>query len=177
MKHQLPTLILLAVLFPLGMAFGHFVAREENEIERVEKVTAAQEAPYPELHAPAIADLVNTERTKAGLPALAYQPLLEASACAKADDMIAKNYWAHVAPDGTHWGSFIDKTGYGYYKAGENLAYGQQSDGTVVTDWMGSTTHKANIISDFTEQGMCVRYGTFQGGKYAIIVNHFGRPL
>lgn len=169
--------IVLAVLFPLGILFGYSVGHRESTTEQVAQQLQAQEAPYPELHAPAIADLVNVERAKAGLPALAYNAQLEASACAKAEDMITQNYWNHIAPDGSNWSKFVDATGYQYYKAGENLAYGQRSNDMAVTDWMNSTTHKANIVDQYTDQGMCVRYGAFQGGKYAVIVNHFGMPL
>lgn len=178
MKNKLPTLILLAILFPLGMILGFSLGDQKTEERRQTAETQAKYAPYPELQNAAIADLVNQERAKTGVAALAYNAKLEASACAKADDMISRQYWAHTAPDGTHWRKFMDDAGYRYYRAGENLAYGQESNADVVTDWVGSATHMKNIQDpSYTEQGMCVRYGDFQGGKNAVIVNHFGRSL
>lgn len=178
MKNKLLTIILLAILFPLGMLAGSFINSQNTEDERRAAETQAEYSPYPKLQNTAIADLINQERAKNNIPVLAYNAQLEASACAKADDMLSKNYWSHVAPDGSHWAKFIDATGYRYYRVGENLAYGQLSNADVVTDWVGSETHLKNIKdAEFTEQGMCVRYGDFQGGKYAVTVNHFGRGL
>src|SRR5690349_13631924 len=43
----------------------------------------------------------NAARSANGLGGLSLNSLLNSSAQAKADDMAAKDYWAHVAPDGT----------------------------------------------------------------------------
>lgn len=175
MKTNLITPLLLAILFPLGVLSGYILGNQTTVAKQYQAELQAKEAPYPELHTAALADLVNKERAKHNLPALAYNAQLESSACAKAEDMLAKNYWAHVSPEGVRGINLIEQAGYRYYSAGENLAYGQRSDDAVVTDWIGSTTHERNIIEPgFTEQGMCVKYGNFQGGKYALIVNHFG---
>lgn len=129
------------------------------------------------LSADTIERLVNVERQKAGLSPLTTNEKLRTSACAKADDMIARNYWAHVAPDGAAPWYFFAKTGYDYAKAGENLAYGHPNETSLVNKWMSSPTHKENIVGQFSEQGICVRVGDYQGGNYNVIVNHFGLPL
>ena len=174
-KNRIITIILLAILFPLGMFAGYQVGHQDTVARQKKADMEALHAPYPELHNNVIAEKINDERMKLGVAALSYNQQLEASACAKADDMIAENYWAHTAPDGTHWSKLIPAAGYVYYRAGENLAYGQRTDQEVVTDWMNSATHKANIVDpSFSEFGVCVRYGNFQGGQFAVIVNHFG---
>lgn len=127
-----------------------------------------------------VADLyagVNNERTKVGLLPLVAHPLLEASACAKTDDMVAKNYWSHVAPDGTDPWHFFKRVGYAYTNAGENLAYGHASAADTVRDWMASESHRVNILGRYTQMGMCVRDKVqYQGGTHSVVVNHFGTP-
>src|SRR3989304_3392757 len=69
--------------------------------------------------------LVNQERAEQGLPVLARNTKLEQAAFKKAQDMFAKDYWAHYAPDGstTPW-QFILSAGYTYKYAGANPAEG-----------------------------------------------------
>ena len=67
-------------------------------------------------------EYTNEERQKNNLPVLSYNQKLSDAAAKKAADMLAKNYWAHFAPDGgTPW-DFILNSGYSYELAGENLA-------------------------------------------------------
>src|SRR5665647_1797248 len=66
----------------------------------------------------------NAQRTADNESQLSIDPLLSRAAQAKADDMVAANYWSHTSPDGkTPW-TFIAASGYSYQRAGENLAYG-----------------------------------------------------
>ena len=48
-----------------------------------------------------IIELTNQRRAEAGLASLEFDGALSAAAKAKGEDMLAQNYWAHVAPDGT----------------------------------------------------------------------------
>jgi uncharacterized protein YkwD len=119
-------------------------------------------------------NLVNAERKNAGLYELAYIPSLENSACLKAEHMIQNNYWAHVAPDGTQPWYFFQKAGVYYDRAGENLAYGFSTSYAVVVGWMRSPKHKANIVGDYSGEGICVRNAPkFQNGKNVVVVQHF----
>lgn len=139
------------------------------------------EKPYV-LPAIVVADIyagVNDERAAYGLGALVVSQLLEVSACAKANDMITKNYWAHDAPDGTEPWHWFDVAGYGYYNAGENLGYGFRTAQSQVDAWVASPTHEANIVGSYTEMGVC----TLQADHYLVsidkinlIVNHFATP-
>lgn len=179
-KATLTTLVAVSLL-PLSFMAGHGIgeasAWAEIDRQRANYVSSVQDAPYPELRATAIMEGINKARTDHGLAPLSTSQQLNTAACAKADHMLAGNYWSHVAPDGTTPWYFFDAVGYGYYRAGENLAYGQVSDSQVVSEWMASSGHKANILGNYTEQGLCVKYGPYQGDKEAVIVNHFGTPL
>ncbi len=120
--------------------------------------------------------LVNQQRQSGGLPALVENAQLDDAARRKAADMLAKNYWAHFAPDGSTspWG-FIKASGYNYQFAGENLAKGFTDSGSVVTAWMNSPTHRDNILSNkFKDVGFAIVPGTLQGEDTVLVVEMFG---
>ncbi|WP_053372099.1 CAP domain-containing protein [Paenibacillus sp. FJAT-27812] len=100
-------------------------------------------------------DLVNQERAKAGLSALKSDALLTKVATEKARDMDVNNYFSHTSPT---YGSPFDMMhtfGVTYSYAGENIASGQRSPQEVMTAWMNSAGHRANILSpNFTKIGV-----------------------
>lgn len=102
-----------------------------------------------------VVKLVNAERAKAGLSALASDALLDKVALAKAKDMSNNNYFDHQSPT---YGSPFDmmkQFGVTYSYAGENIAKGQKTPQEVVTAWMNSEGHRANILSkNFTQIGV-----------------------
>ncbi len=102
-----------------------------------------------------VVKLVNAERAKAGLGALASDALLDKVALAKAKDMSNNNYFDHQSPT---YGSPFDmmkQFGVTYSYAGENIAKGQKTPQEVVTAWMNSEGHRANILSkNFTQIGV-----------------------
>jgi uncharacterized protein YkwD len=110
---------------------------------------------------------------------LALNQQLANAAQAKANDMAAKDYWAHNSPDGqTPW-SFIAAAGYHYEAAGENLAYGFENAGDVVTAWMNSPTHRANVLGgNYKDVGFGVAQApNYQGkGPETIVVAEYGEP-
>ncbi|MBO7745153.1 LysM peptidoglycan-binding domain-containing protein [Paenibacillus sp. MWE-103] len=93
-----------------------------------------------------VVTLVNKERANAGLPALKSDALLTKVAMDKAKDMYAKNYFDHNSP--TYGSPFDMMRAYGvnYSYAGENIAKGQRTPQEVMTAWMNSAGHKANIL-------------------------------
>lgn len=119
--------------------------------------------------------LSNNERTSRGLGALATNSALNAAALAKANHMIANDYWAHVAPDGTTPWDFMTAAGYAYYTAGENLAMGFMTSSGVVTGWMNSPGHRANILNDtFAHTGVAAVNGVLQGQETTLVVAMYG---
>ncbi|WP_458462951.1 CAP domain-containing protein [Paenibacillus sp.] len=102
-----------------------------------------------------VVKLVNAERAKAGLNALASDALLDKVAVAKVKDMSNNNYFDHQSPT---YGSPFDmmkQFGVTYSYAGENIAKGQKTPQEVVTAWMNSEGHRANILSkNFTHIGV-----------------------
>lgn len=125
-----------------------------------------------------LVDLTNNERYSNGLGELAINPLLTASAQAKANDMARNGYFAHTSPTGESPWFWFSQIGYSYRSAGENLAVGFFESEDVETAWMNSLTHRANILSSkYSEIGIAVAKGTYQGVDVVFVVQHFGRPL
>ncbi len=102
-----------------------------------------------------VLDLVNKERTNAGLKPLSLNSELSKVAMAKAKDMYDNNYFDHQSPT---YGSPFDMMkafGITYNTAGENIAKGQKSAEEVMNQWMNSPGHRANILnSSFTDIGI-----------------------
>jgi uncharacterized protein YkwD len=107
--------------------------------------------------------LINQERAKVGQGALTEQPQLEGAATGHVADMLARNFYDHVTPDGRTTLTRVTATGYlagaGSYVIGENLAYatGDDSPGRIVAAWMASPDHRENILTpEFRDSGIAV---------------------
>ena len=131
------------------------------------------------LNQPDIIALTNKERIAVGLPALSFNAQLSTMASAKAKDMIQKQYFAHISPDGTDLTKLAKTYGYRYLNVGENLALGDfTSSIDVVSGWMHSPGHRANILNkNFTEIGVSAILGNYEGRDVWYAVQEFGRPL
>lgn len=124
-----------------------------------------------------LVDLTNGNRLAFELNQLTVNPLLEAAAAKKAADMAEKSYFAHTSPEGvTPWFWFSD-AGYRFVSAGENLAVHFSDSPDVVRAWMNSPSHRANILNqNFTEIGIAMSRGYYQGRPTVFVVQMFGRP-
>ncbi len=117
----------------------------------------------------------NLRRQEQGIQPLKISDTLSQVAAAKAQDMFAKNYWAHNAPDGTTPWYFFKKSGYDYVYAGENLARGFTNAQSIVQAWMASQSHRDNLLSrNYTEVGFAVQQGILNGENTILVVQEFG---
>ncbi|MCK9351827.1 MAG: CAP domain-containing protein [Candidatus Paceibacterota bacterium] len=124
-----------------------------------------------------LVDLANTDRTANNLGGLSSNPVLEKVAQMKADDMAAKEYFAHTSPEGKSPWYWFRQAGYQYSFAGENLAVYFSDSTEVEKAWMNSPTHRANILnSKFTEVGIAMARGKYRGVDTVYVVQVFGRP-
>ncbi|MEZ6188681.1 MAG: CAP domain-containing protein [Planctomycetota bacterium] len=100
--------------------------------------------------------LVNQERANAGLPALAFDADAAAAAKVHAEDMVGRGYFSHNSPEGWSPGDRLQMVGAsGYSGWGENIAQGQSTPQSVMTAWMNSSGHRANILnSSYTHLGV-----------------------
>ncbi len=121
--------------------------------------------------------LTNQNRIDDHLPALVTSPLLTQAAQLKAENMAANSYYAHISPDGKSPLYWLDIVGYHYLNAGENLVIDRTTSEDVVSAWMNSTDHRENILRpQFTEIGVGVAYGVYEGQATTYVVQEFGTP-
>lgn len=107
--------------------------------------------------------LVNIERTSRGLSTLEHDWELSRVARYKSQDMKDNNYFSHTSPTYGSPFQMMKSFGITYRSAGENIAKGQRTPQEVVTAWMNSSGHRANILnSSFTHIGV----GYVDSGKY-----------
>lgn len=122
-----------------------------------------------------VIQLTNEKRVAAGLSPLKVNNSLSAAAKAKGENMLAQDYWAHIAPDGTEPWKFFNDYGYKYRYAGENLARDFSTAGSAVEAWMASPSHRENMLSSkYKEIGIGVVEGDLAGVDTTIIVQFFG---
>ncbi len=121
---------------------------------------------------------INLQRQQEGLPPLSMNARLIKAAEAKADDMFHHQYFEHTSPAGDGPGELAGATGYAYLNIGENLALGNyENDHDLVEAWMNSPGHRENILSSqYTETGVRVQHGVYEGQITWIAVQEFGRP-
>lgn len=100
--------------------------------------------------------LVNERRKASGLSELQYDATLCQVATYRCIEIIETDTFSHTRPDGTPCYTLFNQYGMVYSAAGENLAAGQMNPEEVVTDWMNSLGHRANILGDFTNIGIGV---------------------
>ncbi len=124
-----------------------------------------------------VAALTNENRTERGLPALSVNPLLAKAAQLKAEDMAENSYYAHISPDGKSPLYWLNRVGYAYLNAGENLVIDRTTSEDAVDAWMGSKDHRENILRpQFTEMGVGVAEGKYEGVRTIFVVQEFGTP-
>lgn len=124
-----------------------------------------------------LVDLANEDRSVDGLPALVMSPTLQEAAQMKADDMAGKEYFAHESPEGFDPWHWFEQAGYDFRFAGENLAVYFSDSAEVESAWMNSPKHRANILSShFSEIGIALAHGRYQGYDTTFVVQMFGAP-
>lgn len=125
-----------------------------------------------------IIELTNVKRAENGAGKVVNNSILAQAAAAKAQNMLAENYWAHFSPSGKSPWSFMASAGYKYVYAGENLARDFNDAPAVVTAWMNSPSHKSNLIDKkFKEIGVAVVAGNLTGKEGILVVQMFGTPV
>ena len=102
-----------------------------------------------------VIELVNEERQKVGLNSLAHDEQITYAATQRSYEMVQHSYFEHARPDGRSCFTVMKEYGVLYSSAGENIAWGQNTPEYVMSCWMNSPGHKANILkSGFTKIGV-----------------------
>lgn len=77
---------------------------------------------------------------------LVTHPALRAAARDHSRDMAERNYFAHVTPDGVQPSARATAAGYPSTFVGENIAAGQTTPANVLSAWINSPGHCANLM-------------------------------
>lgn len=109
--------------------------------------------------AESVLSAVNAARAKAGCGPLRANPKLMAAARSHARAMAEQDFFAHAGKDGSRFSSRIERQGYSYRAAAENIAAGQTSAGEVVRSWLNSAGHRRNMLNcAMQETGIALVY-------------------
>ncbi|MDD5552116.1 MAG: CAP domain-containing protein [Candidatus Pacebacteria bacterium] len=123
-------------------------------------------------------NLTNQKRSNSGVAILKENNNLNRAAYLKAQDMLKYDYFAHTSPLGRSPWYWLEKSGYNYRYAGENLAIDFIDSGELFQAWYSSSVHRANIVNPrFKEIGMAVLKGDFKGRRTTVVVQYFGTQL
>lgn len=88
---------------------------------------------------------VNAARAQNGLSALTLDANMNRAAAVRAAELAQS--FSHTRPNGSRGLTALNEAGVSYRTAGENIASGQRSAQAVVSAWMNSSGHRANILS------------------------------
>lgn len=88
---------------------------------------------------------VNAARAQNGLSALTLDANMNRAAAVRAAELAQS--FLHTRPNGSRGLTALNEAGVSYRTAGENIASGQQTAQAVVSAWMNSSGHRANILS------------------------------
>jgi uncharacterized protein YkwD len=108
--------------------------------------------------------------------ALTWNARLGTAAYGHSRDMADNNYFSHDSLDGRSMVDRINATGYTWSTIGENIAAGYNNVQSVVSGWMASDGHCANLMNPrFTEVALaCARNDASTYRLYW--TQEFGRP-
>lgn len=109
--------------------------------------------------------------------ALAWNDRLFSAAARHSRDMAVNNYFSHTSLDGRSFSRRITDEGYAWSFAGENIAAGQSSVSGVMSGWLASPGHCANIMrADLRDLAVsCVSQAGSSYGRYWTM--SLARPL
>ncbi len=105
------------------------------------------------VYAREVIDLVNAERILRGIPMLRMDITVMKAAQARAVE--TTTLFSHTRPGGLSCFTIFDEYGIAFHEGGENLAYGYPTPAELVSAWMNSAGHRANLLNpDFTVTGV-----------------------
>ena len=112
---------------------------------------------------------VNRAREEANLRPFRADKALDRVAQGYAEDMLRRGYYGHESPEGEDVRDRVSKARLILQRVGENVASGQPSADEVVTGWLNSPPHRANILHRrFSHHGLGVAAGRADDGSFQI---------
>lgn len=118
---------------------------------------------------------LNIYRMSKGLNALVYNEKLNLASEVHAADLAQAGIISHTGTDGSGHGDRVQRQGYYFSIAGENVATGQKSWEDVFEAWQKSPGHNENLLrDDVSEFGLALVYEptTTYSTYWAMLVAH-----
>ncbi len=161
-----------------NIALGSVEREIGAEVSAPPPLRSEENSPVSVLTKAGVIEETNKERSAIGRSALSENQLLNRAAKAKLEDMFRRQYFDHISPDGKGPADLAKDASYSYIAIGENLALGNfKDDQALVQAWMDSPGHRENILHPgFSEIGVAVGKGFFEGKIVWMAVQEFGRP-
>ena len=180
-RYILPSLALGAVLFYYSKDYLYFnngsggasweIGAPQVDITNAHVSRSLQEARVFALK------LANRDRLLNGLPLLTEDPLLAHSAQLHAQDMMERQYYAHVTPEGKTPSDRFSEVG-GMVGVGENIVEQKGALGARLTyglveqyqkGWMYSDGHRQNLLTpEYRRCGYGIAVNPLTGEVYAV---------
>ena len=101
----------------------------------------------------------NTFRAQASVAPLRQNAVLAQVAAIHAADLVATGGLSHTGSDGSSVGDRARRAGYNYCFVAENIARTQDSLDEVISGWMFSPGHRANMLNPQASEMALVRQG------------------
>lgn len=117
-----------------------------------------------------------TEVNKSHSTPLVMNSELSKAAQDKANLLISCGCFAHTV-NSKRFFSHIQDYKISYKNAGENLALGFSNVFNLNRAWLNSPSHRANLLGPYTETGIAVAKGMYQGRETTFVVQLFITPL
>ncbi|MBK9565072.1 MAG: CAP domain-containing protein [Saprospiraceae bacterium] len=101
---------------------------------------------------------------------IVWDGILYKSAFTQAKEMKDFNFFAHFSKDGLNIGERLQKAGYNWMVAGENLGEGQKTFEEVLHDWLKSYQHCTMLMHPRVEEMAVAKVDKYW-------VQHFGKKM
>ena len=141
-----------AALAAQQQAAAEQAAAEQAAAEQAAQQAAAEQAAQQQQQQVAQGDykaqvvaIMNQERANAGVGGISQNASLDAVAQIRAQEIALS--FSHTRPNGTSCFTVLDEGGIAYMTAGENIAAGYGDPASVMSGWMNSPGHRANILN------------------------------
>jgi uncharacterized protein YkwD len=132
-----------------------------RQAERLDPPDPPRAAPAPAVTvAQEMLALVNAERSRRGLGPMVLDGRLSNTAQLHSQDQAARQTMSHTGGDGSTLRDRMNRSGFPWRAAGENVAYGYPTAASVMVGWMNSSGHRANILSSNTHLGVGLAYSS-----------------
>lgn len=101
---------------------------------------------------------------------IVWNETLYKSAFSQATEMHQYNFFAHFSKEGYDIGQRLEKAGYNWMVAGENLGEGQRSFEEVLRDWLNSYSHCTMLMHPKVNEMAIAKVDKYW-------VQHFGKQM